>query len=196
LFSDRHPVILPFTSPSAVLAQFLEHSPCIVIVDRRFVDEVKIQEFYTCTQFGSSIRVLVEVEDSDLIRAEGLIRMGCYGCLSVSATIPEARAAVRAVQAGELWASRKLISTVVRSILSEARNGLTTREQEVVTLVSGGLKNQEIAKRLYISEETVRWHLRAVYRKLGTHDRMRLMSHPSDHQYIARRRYPWKVVIS
>jgi ATP/maltotriose-dependent transcriptional regulator MalT len=70
-------------------------------------------------------------------------------------------------------ASRKTVSTVLQSLLFASKHRLTFRETEILGLVANGLKNREIAKRLLISPETVRWHLRTLYNKLGTHDRMR-----------------------
>ena len=51
---------------------------------------------------------------------------------------------------------------------------LTIREREVIRLVGQGLRNEEIAKRLALSEKTVRNHLTSVYDKLGVNDRLEL----------------------
>ena len=61
------------------------------------------------------------------------------------------------VQSGEFWPG--------------ARLGLTQRESEVLALLVAGLSNRAIAARLVVSEETVKTHSRAIYRKLGTSDR-------------------------
>lgn len=52
-----------------------------------------------------------------------------------------------------------------------ARQGLTHRESEVLSLVVTGLSNRGIAGRLVVSDETVKSHLRSIYRKLGINDR-------------------------
>jgi DNA-binding NarL/FixJ family response regulator len=52
-----------------------------------------------------------------------------------------------------------------------ARQGLTQRESEILSLVVTGLSNRGIASRLVIGDETVKSHLRAIYRKLGVGDR-------------------------
>jgi DNA-binding CsgD family transcriptional regulator len=48
---------------------------------------------------------------------------------------------------------------------------LTAREHEILQGVADGATNQEIAENLFVTRETVRWHLRAVYNKLGVHSR-------------------------
>ena len=52
-----------------------------------------------------------------------------------------------------------------------ARQGLTQRESEILSLVVNGLSNKGIANKLVIGDETVKTHLRSVYRKLGVSDR-------------------------
>jgi ATP/maltotriose-dependent transcriptional regulator MalT len=52
-----------------------------------------------------------------------------------------------------------------------ARQGLTHRESEVLSLMVTGLSNRGIATRLVVGDETVKSHLRAIYRKLGVSDR-------------------------
>jgi DNA-binding NarL/FixJ family response regulator len=61
----------------------------------------------------------------------------------------------------------------------EARriNHLTPREREVTSLVAAGLRNKAIAKRLFISEATVRHHLSSAFSKLGVADRYELISY-------------------
>ena len=56
--------------------------------------------------------------------------------------------------------------------------GLTKRESEIAHLAAQGLSNQEIGKRLYISENTVKTHLKSVYAKLGIHSRLSIKTHP------------------
>ena len=52
-----------------------------------------------------------------------------------------------------------------------ARQGLTQRESEILSYVVNGLSNRGIAAKLVIGDETVKTHLRAIYRKLGVSDR-------------------------
>ncbi|HWP41952.1 MAG TPA: response regulator transcription factor, partial [Blastocatellia bacterium] len=58
---------------------------------------------------------------------------------------------------------------------------LTEREREVVALVGEGLKNKQIADRLFISETTVRHHLTSIFDKLGVSDRVELLIYAYRH---------------
>ncbi|HHW28343.1 MAG TPA: response regulator transcription factor [Syntrophomonadaceae bacterium] len=65
------------------------------------------------------------------------------------------------------------LNTTTRSILKiiNLLGSLTKREQEVFTLLKKGQTNSEIASALYISESTVKSHLRSIFRKLGVNKR-------------------------
>ena len=63
-----------------------------------------------------------------------------------------------------------------KNIVTSAADGLTTRQQQVLTLVADGKSNQEIAGDLFVSEGTVKTHMRAILRKLGARDRAQAIS--------------------
>jgi DNA-binding NarL/FixJ family response regulator len=56
------------------------------------------------------------------------------------------------------------------------RRGLSERESEVLALITQGLRNHEIAESLYLSVDTVKSHVKAVYRKLGVRNRAAAVS--------------------
>ena len=75
--------------------------------------------------------------------------------------------------------TRRLISEFVArppdAISTAALAALTTREKEVVALVAKGLSNQEIAATVFLSEATVKTHVRAVLTKLGLRNRIQVV---------------------
>ena len=157
--------------PKGLLAHCRRLAPCVLVAPDKFFDRVNSEEFCHAADFGRSVRVIVEVREDDPFRAEQLVRIGCAGLLSRDATVEQALRALDAVLDGELWLSRKMVSSTLRKLLCEAKHHLTYRESQILSLLSENLKNGEIARRLFISPETVRWHLRSLYNKLGTHDR-------------------------
>lgn len=62
-----------------------------------------------------------------------------------------------------------------RTAASTKIDSLTEREREVIGLIAGGLKNKAIARRLHISDITVRHHLTSIFNKLGVSDRQKLL---------------------
>ena len=93
--------------------------------------------------------------------------------------------AIKRVKQGEIWVNRRTISTVfeefsnlIRKKLtnSDLMNNLSVREREVLELLSRGYSNKDIAKDLYISEKTVKTHLKNIFRKLGVNKRTEAIS--------------------
>jgi DNA-binding NarL/FixJ family response regulator len=80
------------------------------------------------------------------------------------------------VKRGEVWishrASSQLLKKLVRRDRQEEIGDLTRREWEILVLVAAGKRNKEIASRLCVSENTVKTHLYAIYRKLHASTRM------------------------
>ncbi len=94
--------------------------------------------------------------------------------------------AIEKVHAGEVWLERTMIAHVLGQMTrrrshpqlspEEAKIAtLTAREREVMALIGEGLKNSQIAQRLFISETTVRHHLTSTFGKIGVHDRLELV---------------------
>jgi DNA-binding NarL/FixJ family response regulator len=168
---DRFAVTKCSGTPAEGLALCRNLAPCLLVVTDAFTEKVNLDEFCEIVNFGRSIRVLVEIEDNHHGKTARLIRMGCAGVLSRNASPEMMYRAVNAVLGDELWVDRKTISKIVQNILHGINCGLTPREFEIYGLLAEGLRNSQIAERLFISVNTVRWHLRSLYSKLGTHDR-------------------------
>jgi DNA-binding NarL/FixJ family response regulator len=149
-------------------------APCVVVVEDELIGTIDEDELSQTLDFGQIFHLVVEMGAADGGRLEHLIRIGCSGVLLCSATSAEASRALRAVMKGELWAPREIVSDLLRKTLRETKHHLTVRESEILALVAEGLKNNAIAERLFISPQTVRWHLRSLYAKLGTHDRAKV----------------------
>ncbi len=100
--------------------------------------------------------------------------------------------AIERVHAGEVWFDRTLIGNVLTELSRASATKkldpeatkitkLTEREREIAALIGEGLKNKQIANRLFISETTVRHHLTSVFDKLGVTDRLELIIYAYRH---------------
>jgi len=147
--------------------------PCVLIVDEPFLAQVDEVRFSELIEAGRSIKVLVQSQQEDSGAIARLLRLGCVGVLQPGLRVAMLRRAVRAVLEGELWVSRRALSRLVQELLRKESRRLTDREDEILRLVGKGYRNQEIAEHLFLSPQTVRWHLRSLYGKLGLHNRRR-----------------------
>lgn len=110
-------------------------------------------------------------------RLEAAALAGARGLVRKTEDADAILRAIRAVHAGELWFPRGVLDDALQRRQAAAPGRLTTRERELVALVAEGHRNAEIARRLRLSEKTVRNQLSTVYSKLGVSDRMQLMIH-------------------
>jgi DNA-binding NarL/FixJ family response regulator len=102
--------------------------------------------------------------------------------------------AIARVHEGEVWVDRSMMSEVLAAFTSgrgnadpeqEKIDSLTEREREVIDLIAKGMKNQQIADALFISESTVRRHLSSIFTKLDVTDRLELLIYTLQHGVIA-----------
>ncbi|WP_447045952.1 LuxR C-terminal-related transcriptional regulator [Vreelandella sp. H-I2] len=89
---------------------------------------------------------------------------------------------IHALLDGELWMSRDLMARLIlfyRKYQSNAFRpacGLTNREMEIISLLSNGSSNQQIAEKLFVSEHTVKSHLYNIFRKINVHNRIQALN--------------------
>lgn len=96
------------------------------------------------------------------------MQLGVRGILPANVTVDSLLTALQNVHGGVLCFERDLMD----SVLLQKRVSLTKRQGQIVTLVSQGLKNKEIACSLGITEGTVKFYLYKLFRKLGVNDRL------------------------
>jgi DNA-binding NarL/FixJ family response regulator len=108
------------------------------------------------------------------------LRAGAAGFLLKDAASTEIVSAIRAVAAGEGWldpgVTRRLIDEFAarperRTSTAQEIDHLTPREREVLILIAHGLSNADVARRLFISEATVKTHLARIMMKLGVREK-------------------------
>lgn len=147
-----------------------KHTPSVLIAGQAFVEDQKIPIIAQMSRAPGVfvIAVLKRQERDGDKAAANLVRMGCRGVLPSRLHPRLFTRAVLAVLAGEIWAPRLVLSTMLTELLrTRDENALTARENEILELIRLGRKNSEIAKALFICLETVRWHKRRIYRKVG-----------------------------
>jgi len=149
-------------------------APDVVLMDLRMPGMDGVGAITEIAARGLPTRVLVLTTydtDADVLPA---IQAGATGYLLKDAPRTELVRAVRAAARGESVLSPSVASRVlgrVRRPEPEEPGDLSPRELEILALVARGATNREAAKRLFISEATVKTHLLHIYAKLGVNDR-------------------------
>jgi two-component system, NarL family, response regulator LiaR len=116
------------------------------------------------------IVALTSFGDKELV--EGALKAGAMSYLIKSISASELSAAIRGAMAGKPSLSPEAAHVLMKAMASaETTFELTPREQEVLTLMVGGLSNDEIAGRLKLSRSTVKYHVSNVLSKLGVTSR-------------------------
>jgi DNA-binding NarL/FixJ family response regulator len=124
------------------------------------------------------------------------VLLGAMGIVKKEKAAEVLLVAIERVSQGEAWLDPSLMAGVLNEMTRRARPGkpdpetgkiatLTKREREVVALIGEGIKNHEIADRLFISETTVRHHLTSIYGKLEVADRVELLIYAFRHGLAA-----------
>jgi DNA-binding NarL/FixJ family response regulator len=119
------------------------------------------------------LRVVALTSFSEGPQVLAALDAGAIGYVLKDASADELRDAVRAAARGESPLSPKAASALVaaRERPRGDATALSDREREVLSLVAAGLPNKLIARRLEISEKTVKAHLTSVFQQIGVSDR-------------------------
>jgi DNA-binding NarL/FixJ family response regulator len=147
---------------------FASHRPDVTLMDVRLPDMSGIDALAAIRVQAPEARILVLSTSDGDVEIQRALSAGAYGYLLKSMPPGDLVDAIRQVHAG-----RKRIPPEVAAHIAEhlADESLTPREIEVLALVASGNRNKEIGARLFISEETVKVHVKHVMEKLGASDR-------------------------
>jgi DNA-binding NarL/FixJ family response regulator len=153
------------------VAPMLAATPCDLLLldlqmDRSSLVDVK--------SIAARVKVIVVTASERPEEALAAIRAGAGGLVFKRFAIESLMDAVRAVMDGHVWMPPALQARIATDLREPDTNALTSRERDVVRLVAFGLRNAEVAAKLFISDDTVKTHLNNVFQKLGVRDRVQL----------------------
>jgi two-component system NarL family response regulator len=164
------------------IARVEDLAPDVVLMDVRMPRISGIEATRAIAESVPAAKILmltVSDEEDDLYEA---IKAGATGYLLKEISIEEVATAIRAVVSGQSLISPSMASKLLTEFTSLSKRAderqsvptprLTDRELEVLKLVAEGMSNREIAGELYISENTVKNHVRNILEKLHLHSRM------------------------
>jgi len=152
---------------------FKEQVPDVTLLDLRLPDISGIDVLIAIrTQFPEARIIMLTTFEGD-VEIQRALQAGARGYLLKNMPPSELLEVIRLVHSGKKRIPPEIASQLLEHMSDE---GLTDREIEVLKEVAGGNRNREIAERLFISEETVKVHIKHIMEKLGASDRTQAVS--------------------
>jgi DNA-binding NarL/FixJ family response regulator len=148
--------------------KFRTYQPDITLMDLRLPDLSGIDAMMAIRAEFPSARIIVLTTFEGDVEIERALKAGARGYLLKSMPPDELVEVIRQVHAGKKQVPPQIAAVLAEHLTDEA---LTDREVDVLKQVAGGDRNKDIADKLYISEETVKVHVKHIMEKLGATDR-------------------------
>jgi DNA-binding NarL/FixJ family response regulator len=155
--------------------------PCDILLLDLQMDRWAMDEIGRLTAHA---RVLVLTADESTETAITAMCLGARAIVQKRYAIQTLMTAIRAVAGGLVWMPPALQNEMVGQRREVSPSSLTSRELEIVRHVARGLRNLEVAKRLAISENTVKTHLSNIFNKLEVRDRVELTLYAVRHRLV------------
>ena len=150
------------------IQKYRELQPDVTLMDLRLPDLSGIDAMIAIrTEFADARIIMLTTFEGD-VEIHRALEAGARGYLLKSMPPRELVEVIRQVHAGKKRVPPEVAAHLAEHLSDEA---LTPREMDVLRHISGGNRNRDIAERLFISEETVKVHIKHIMEKLGATDR-------------------------
>jgi DNA-binding NarL/FixJ family response regulator len=182
--------LVGYTSGRAPVGPVVEQSrPDVVIVDDLGSPTAAVARIGEARSAAPSAKIVLLVPDPTEGWIEDAVRAGAHAVLSKSIEPVSAATLLREIVRGTVF--HCLADTTLRAGVhrdtSEATArelGLTPREHELLELVASGATNSRLARQLFVTEQTVKFHLSNIYRKLGVANRTQASRYAYTHGLV------------
>ncbi len=156
------------SSGSEAIQQYRQHRPDVTLMDLRLPDLSGIDVMIAIrTEFPEARVVMLTTFEGD-VEIQRALQAGARGYLLKNMPPSEILDVIRHVHAGKKRVPPEVAAQIAEHMSDEV---LTAREVEVLRKIGGGNRNKDIADLLFISEETVKVHIKHIMDKLGAKDR-------------------------
>jgi DNA-binding NarL/FixJ family response regulator len=150
------------------IRQFREHRPDVTLLDLRLPDMSGIDVLIALRAEFCDARVLVLTTATGDVEIQRALKAGARGYILKSMSPPEMTEAIRHVYHGKKYVPPEVAAQVAEHM---GEPELTARELEVLRHLAGGNRNRDIGDLLFVSEETIKAHVKNIMEKLGASDR-------------------------
>ena len=116
------------------------------------------------------LRTIVLSDSDDLHLIERTLESGAFAYILKTAEADDISSTIRQAFEASVYIGRQPLNPI-NVVEAQGLHGLTKREREILTLVAEGHSNAELARMLWVTEQTVKFHLSNIYRKLNVSNR-------------------------
>jgi DNA-binding NarL/FixJ family response regulator len=179
-------VLARCTTGEETLKAVRQHGPDILVLDIRMPGKDGLTIAREIQSEGLPTRIVLltaELDEDQLLEA---VRLGVRGIVLKEMAPQLLVQCIRKVHNGGQWLERNSTNLALEKMLKRAAGNremaslLTAREIDIIRMIVEGLRNKEIADRLFIGEGTVKVHLHHIYEKLGIDGRLALLRFAHD----------------
>jgi DNA-binding NarL/FixJ family response regulator len=150
------------------IQQYRKHQPDVTLMDLRLPDKSGIDALIAVRAEFPEARVIMLTTFEGDVELQRALEAGARGYMLKSMPPKELVEVIRQVHAGKKRIPAQLAAQLAEHMSDE---DLTPREIEVLNQIAGGNRNRDIAEKLFITEETVKVHIKHIMEKLGANDR-------------------------
>lgn len=170
LINNRPGMVLVAQASSAQegIAEFRKHQPDVTLMDLRLPDQSGIEAMRTIRAEFPDARIIVLTTFEGDVEIQRALEAGARAYILKSMPPKQLLEVIEQVHAGKKRIPSQVAAHLAEHIADEA---LTPREIEVLTHLANGNRNRDIAEKLFITEETVKVHIKHIREKLGASDR-------------------------
>lgn len=161
-----------------------QKKPEIVLIDLTDEENQSVSVLTNLFKTVPHTKVLILTNPNSQLDQTEALKLGVAGIVSANRSPRVLIRAIKQVADGGVWLNQKIIAQLLdnnsdsekskRNSLYNGENDITSREREVIEMISRGMNNKDISNQLFISEATVRHHLSSIYSKLNIDDRLNL----------------------
>lgn len=181
---EKYKVIGEASDGGELLGLLSQLKPDLVIMDINMPDMNGIEATRLALIKYPSLRILILSMYGEPKFYNALLDYGIKGFLMKDADNDEFFLAVSKIISGDTYFSQSLLMTIIRDNTSNMPVKLSQREREILSLISQGLSNQEIAMELKLSQRTVERHRTNLLDKTGSKNSIRLIIYALKHNLI------------
>jgi DNA-binding NarL/FixJ family response regulator len=150
------------------IQQFRKHRPDVTLMDLRLPDKSGIDAMIDVRSEFPEARIIMLTTFEGDVEIHRALEAGARGYMLKSMPPKDLVEVIRQVHAGKKRIPPQLAAQLAEHLSDEE---LTAREIEVLSQIAGGNRNRDIAEKLFITEETVKVHIKHIMEKLGASDR-------------------------